>query len=419
MKARPNQKRWRTALASVLLLLLLNIVLPSFAALWVQTTSLPNGYYGHSLVYWSGYLYQAGGLSDNNGVADGINVFYAQVHSNGTIGSWNSATSLPDAVFDHASVAANGFVYVLGGGHYTEANGFFYSNVVYYSKINSDGSLGMWNIANPLPQNLFFLSALVWSNTIYVAGGYDGGLTLFSNVYSAQIQSNGSLSSWTPQTSLPIATDAQAGTVNGYFYELGGFDNSGNVISNAYYTKINADGTLAGWNQAVPLPQPESNFGAIAVNGFVFSIGGNNGRNATSSFYVAAVNGNGSLGSWASGTSLPLPIYTFAVANNNSYIFLTGGEDNNGNPQSAVYSMALPAPPVVPTLVARSFTNGNFQVQLASSTNIGFGLLASPDLINWTNLGWGFTDTNGTLSFTDTNAASFPNRFYRAYWPLP
>jgi len=81
--------------------------------------------------------------------------------------------------------------------------------------------------------------------------------------------------------------------------------------------------------------------------------------------------------------------------------------------------MALPAPPVVPTLVARSFTNGNFQVQLASSTNIGFGLLASPDLINWTNLGWGFTDTNGTLSFTDTNAASFPNRFYRAYWPLP
>jgi hypothetical protein len=40
-------------------------------------------------------------------------------------------------------------------------------------------------------------------------------------------------------------------------------------------------------------------------------------------------------------------------------------------------------------------------------------------LINWTNIGWGFTDTNGTLLFRDTNAASFPNRFYRAYWPLP
>jgi hypothetical protein len=81
--------------------------------------------------------------------------------------------------------------------------------------------------------------------------------------------------------------------------------------------------------------------------------------------------------------------------------------------------MALPAPPVVQTLVAHSFTNGNFQVQLASSTNTGFGLLASTNLTAWTNLGWGFTGTNGLLSFQDTNAASFPNRFYRAYWPLP
>ena len=81
--------------------------------------------------------------------------------------------------------------------------------------------------------------------------------------------------------------------------------------------------------------------------------------------------------------------------------------------------MALPAPPVVPTLVARSFTNGNFQFQLASSTNTGFSLLASTNLTAWTPLGWGFTGTNGTLSFTDTNAAHFPRRFYRAYWPLP
>jgi hypothetical protein len=81
--------------------------------------------------------------------------------------------------------------------------------------------------------------------------------------------------------------------------------------------------------------------------------------------------------------------------------------------------MALPVPSATPTLVGGSFTNRNFQLQLASGTNTGFGLLASPDLINWTNLGWGFTGTNGLLSFKDTNAASFPKRYYRAYWPLP
>ena len=137
-------------------------------------------------------------------------------------------------------------------------------------------------------------------------------------------------------------------------------------------------------------------------------MGGSDGLGNISSFYIAAVNGNGSLGSWSSGTSLPLPIYTFAVANNNSYIFLTGGEDNYNNAQSTVYSMALPAPPVVPTLTARNFTNGNFQLQLASHTNTGFGLLASPDLINWTNLGWGFTDTNGLASLSRHERRQFP-----------
>ena len=81
--------------------------------------------------------------------------------------------------------------------------------------------------------------------------------------------------------------------------------------------------------------------------------------------------------------------------------------------------MALPAPPTTPQFVSRSFTNGNFQLQLASSTNIGFGLLASTNLTAWTNIGWGFTGTNGKLTLTDTNAAHFPRRFYRAYWPLP
>jgi N-acetylneuraminic acid mutarotase len=396
----------------------LTLALPGLAAPWVQTTSLPDGYSGQSLVYSSNFLYQAGGGSQMNGFSDGINVFYAQVHSNGTIGSWNSATPLPDGVCYGAGIAANGFLYVLGGINFDPEYGAVYSNIVYYSKINSDGSLDAWNITTPLPQILYFLSASVWNNTIYVVGG-STGFAIASNVYSAQIQSNGSLSNWTPQASLPLEIYSQTEAANGYLYVMGGTESNGDISQSVYSTKINADGTLAGWNQTTSLPQPESYFGAIAANGMIFSIGGYNGSVTTSSFYVAAVSGNGSLGSWSSGTSLPVPLYLFGVANNNSYIFLTGGQNNNGDNVSAVYSMALPVPPSAPQFVSRNFTNGNFQVQLASSTNTGFGLLASPDLINWTNLGWGFTDTNGLLSFQDTNAASFPQRFYRAYWPLP
>jgi hypothetical protein len=406
------------------LLLYLFLTLPSLAAPWVQTASLPDTYVGQSLVYASNYLYQAGGGSGNNGPADGTNVFYAQVNDDGTTGAWTNATSLPKAVLYHAGVAANGFVYVLGGESFDPNNpvndGFSISMIVYYAKINPDGSLGSWQTANSLPSPLCYLSASVWNNQIYVIGGVGDFIgSTYDTVYSATIQGDGSLSAWTAQTPMPVAIDTEAEAANGFLYVLGGIINGGNTFVNTvYFSQINADGTLAGWNQTTPLPQSESNFGAIAANGLVYSIGGFDGSQVTDSFYVAAVNGDGSLGSWSSGASLPQPLYLHAVAASGCYIFVSGGASDMDN-SSAVYSMALPAPPATPTLGAGSFTNGNFSFQLASGANTGFGLLASTDLMTWTNIGWGFTGTNGSLLFQDTNAASFPNRCYRAYWPLP
>ena len=58
MKARLKRATGRTAGALALRLALLTLALPSLAAPWVQTTSLPDAYVGQSLVYVSGYLYQ-------------------------------------------------------------------------------------------------------------------------------------------------------------------------------------------------------------------------------------------------------------------------------------------------------------------------------------------------------------------------
>jgi hypothetical protein len=176
---------------------LLTLALPGFAAPWVQTTSLPDGYVGHSLVYASNYLYQAGGTSDAIGFSDGTNVFYAQVHSDGTIGAWTNTTSLPVAIIGQASVAANGFVYLLGGDDFwiddSLPGGYqlIVTNTVHYAKINSDGSLGSWQTANPLPNpnGLTQLSASVWNNRIYAIGGSDENGLLVNTVYSATIQS--------------------------------------------------------------------------------------------------------------------------------------------------------------------------------------------------------------------------------------
>jgi hypothetical protein len=107
------------------------------------------------------------------------------------------------------------------------------------------------------------------------------------------------------------------------------------------------------------------------------------------------------------------------MAASDSYIFVAGGTDEESG-FNTVYSFALRPPPTTPILsLQRSRTNNTAQLNLISTTNTGFGLLASTNLTTWTNIGWGFTGTNGSLLWQDTNAAQFPRRFYRAYWPLP
>jgi hypothetical protein len=77
-------------------------------------------------------------------------------------------------------------------------------------------------------------------------------------------------------------------------------------------------------------------------------------------------------------------------------------------------------PPATPVLIPQGFDmNGYFQFQLFSTSNTGFGILASTNLVDWTSIGSGTTDVNGLIFFQDTNAAGFPGRFYRANWPLP
>ena len=77
-------------------------------------------------------------------------------------------------------------------------------------------------------------------------------------------------------------------------------------------------------------------------------------------------------------------------------------------------------PPTAPMLTAQGFgANGYYMLQLSSTTNSGFEIQASTDLMNWTNIGSGVTGANGLLIFQDTNSSIFPYRFYRAFWPVP
>jgi hypothetical protein len=82
--------------------------------------------------------------------------------------------------------------------------------------------------------------------------------------------------------------------------------------------------------------------------------------------------------------------------------------------------VVAPPPPTSIVLISDGMgTNGDFELELSSATNTGFGIQASTDLIHWAQIGSGVTDTNGLLLFQDSNSPAIPSQFYRAVWPSP
>ncbi len=272
---------------------------------------------------------------------------FSAAAADGTVGSWTAGAALPEVVFYHAGATVNGHLYVLGGFHYTDADGIAVSNVVYRSKVGADGAPGEWQTATALPEPVFFPSAASWNGRIYVTGGWNG-TNLVNKVYSAEVGEDGSLGPWVAQKSLPEAVYTHAAVTDGTLYVLGGTVNGGADIQNTvYFAKINADGSLADWTATTPLPSPVSNHGAVVANGRVFVLGGWTGAAPTTGVQSSLVESEGGLGAWTAETPLPRPLYLLASAASPTHIFVAGGIDFESM-RDTVYSMPLPAAPAPP-----------------------------------------------------------------------
>ncbi|MDO8430258.1 MAG: hypothetical protein Q7S73_02740, partial [bacterium] len=111
--------------------------------------------------------------------------------ADGSLGSWSTANALPGIRGYHSSVTANGYAYVIGG-----TDGSFQSTI-YYAKLNSDGSTGAWATnANALPGIRGGHSSVAANGYVYVIGGRGIANALQSTIYytsTARIMVSGNL----------------------------------------------------------------------------------------------------------------------------------------------------------------------------------------------------------------------------------
>ena len=253
----------------------------------------------------------------------------------GSVDAWQTGTALPTAGFSNSTAATyNGYAYVLGGA----SSGNPLDTVYYASLSSSDGSVGSWSSATSLPVPLVGSTAVEYGGHIFVFGGETTGLTAVNTVYSAPINSDGTLGSWSTQTHLPIALSYGGSTiVNGYVYIVGGFDGSNSNLDTVYYAKLNTDGTLgSSWTLSPNTTSLTSYSSVISYNGYIYKLGGNYGNGAN----YAHVNSDGSTGAWSALPDLPMDIEATSGTVANGYVYLVGGQGNS----TPVYDTVFYAP---------------------------------------------------------------------------
>jgi N-acetylneuraminic acid mutarotase len=132
-------------------------------------------------------------------------------------------------------ISGNGNIYVLGG----LDGGGNATSTVYYASLNADGTIpavattGTWATTTPLPQVLFAASAAIFHGRIYVVGGNDSTGAPVAKVYSAKINADGTLGGWQTLPDLPAALAYhQLFTSAGNLYVLGGDTSAVNPVSN-------------------------------------------------------------------------------------------------------------------------------------------------------------------------------------------
>ncbi len=303
---------------------------------WSTGRALSSVRAGAGYATYGGTLYIAGG---NNGGTYYSDTYYSPLHigGSGANGSWTtSGNTFTTGRTGHASVAYNNYIYVIGG---IDSGGNRLTSV-YYAALGADGTVGSWSSTTAIPTATEALSAVVSKGYVYIFGGKTGSSTMTGAVYSAPLNSNGTVGSWTMLPSLPDQASAMAPAVyNGYVYLLGGINNT--VNNTVYYAALNSDGTMGSWGTTTNFTTARRDAGAVANGGYLYIIGGYDGTNYLKDIQYASINSNGTLGSWNSTTEMTTTRAYITPTVLNGFLYIYGGYDGTSDYSRVEYAPLL------------------------------------------------------------------------------
>jgi N-acetylneuraminic acid mutarotase len=171
-------------------------------------------------------------------------------------------------------------------------------------------------------------------NYVHCLGGYEVASGAYYTVQSKPINSDGSLGA--TQTSLcpNIPAHAQGGIPMVVKNRVYIFSRTNGEV---YYAAINSDGTLGTWYASISMPSTFTDFSPVLVGNRIYLIGGANASGRTAYIYTTTVNSDGSLNTWTITTSLPSVVAEAQVAVVKNKIYLIGGKNAADTLLSTIY----------------------------------------------------------------------------------
>lgn len=248
----------------------------------------------------------------------------------GTLNTWTGETALPIGLSYTQFIITKNRVYSLGG--WTSGNSGI--NTVYTAPINSDGTLGAWtNSANNLAVGVGSAAVFMIKNRVYLLGGTDSAGNPLNTVQYAAINLDGTLSTWVHVTTNPLPSSYHGGSAfvtNNRVYLVGGQSNGtyGGVV---YTAAMNEDGSIGAWFEGPTIPASTGTSDTVVTNNRVYVLGGNSGG-----IFTATIDSNGVIGSWSLVGSSPTQAYGARVITTRNRVYMIGG-DAGGTPVIATY----------------------------------------------------------------------------------
>jgi outer membrane protein assembly factor BamB len=149
-----------------------------------------------------------------------------------------------------------------------------------------------------------------------------------------------------------IAGELAATIANGWIYVVGGHSvtGSGGALNTVYAARIGANGTLGAWASLTALPQARWDLGVVAVNGFLWAIGGyNSAARPTNTVYRAPLNAsNGTIGAWVALTALPSGVAEHTLSTAQGFLFVAGSKIGASGSSRTIFTAAVTSFPALP-----------------------------------------------------------------------